>query len=87
MHVDDENPLVRIRLLIRMGHVGQEPSRPEGLAPANPSDATLPHPEPPVQAARRRATPCCAPLRQAAVIAASEQRPPAGDDAPECFQG
>ncbi len=57
------------------------PGRPEGLAPGNPSDAPLPHPEPPVQAARRRATPCCAPLRQAAAIAASEQRPPAGDSA------
>jgi catechol 2,3-dioxygenase-like lactoylglutathione lyase family enzyme len=37
------------------------PGRPEGLAPGNPYDATLPHPKPPVQAVLRRA------LRRAAL--------------------
>jgi hypothetical protein len=48
---------------------GMTPSqtvRAEADAPENPCNGLLPHPEPPVRAARSRATPCGAPLRQAA---------------------
>ena len=72
-----------------------ETGRPEVFAPPNLCNALLSHPEPPVQTAQCRATPCYEPLWQAAApcwgsrrhrergVAASE----GSEDATEVFAG